>query len=611
MAFDGSSWPASKGGAAVRRPPPTELRPKPKPVPGTGMRPGQGSSGTGGYPGEWEDAPKRKPKYFGPARTPKRTPFGKRGARVKNPIPALRFNPLGLLFDGLGFPGIPGGDPDPFSFEITEPGWCSSSNSCPSTDPPYSFGPLFSQNRIAAGSCAAITCILNQACPSGSASWTPGDPMGRTLANQPLNCVAMFEYREVLSGGVVVDIRCSILKRWCGPPSVAGGPTNDPAFEYTDPGRSPLIPHTRPDPFAEQPPGFGQPFPKPIPYRLLPKYPDPDDAVLPGALEVVDPKAWPEWYVDPYPGVTPPIPIADPLPEPGSPTLPGTPLPGRVVPVRPWVPPVVTQPQPGNPSVPTPPVLPPYLIPGTAMIQTVTSKGSRWHRGWDVHAKVRPKLKEKEKKFKVSAAMQTLNQALGFTTEMLDYIDVLYGAIPCQVKYDQGMMVKGRKVTPQMKAAFIAANLDKVDGTEMLRLGAKNAFEDRFYGMTSTEKAQYEGSYKAGINTRGGNSMQKRQDINPDTGEPENPVIKAFNDGVDEILGPRPKSFTCCGGKKNVCAKVQFGRNVKSARGIRAVFGREAEQNFWIAAKNSTKYKRNAYSQARAGYRWQPRQLME
>lgn len=585
MAFDGSTWPGRGGNAPVKTPGKPVWSP-PKVV-----------------------IPPSKPKYFGPARTPKRVPFGKKKKPVPVPMPQpFRINPLDILLGsgfgvGLGF-FWPGQQGDPFSWAPTNPAFVACGVSCTPLGDPYLQGPIWGQNRNSSGTgCGPAACGLsNQGCPTGSTQYSGTGNLGRTLTNRPLNCVSMHEARPVMSGGVQVDVRCHVLQVWCAPDGAVGAPSYDPQGALIDPGRPPFIPHTMPDPFAEQKPGMGQPFPKPIPYRVLPKVPDLDYDILPGPAPL-QPAPVPVFpIVEPFPGVIPPLPWPTPLPTP-------TPDPGTV-PVWPWPDPPQVWPGLPNPNPAPPPptqpiVLPPYFIPAVAWMLDVKLDAVEFKPAWQYHRLTTPGPREKEKKFRMSAPMAVLWAATGAATEMLDMIDILYGAIPCQVKYDQGMMIRGRKVGPHMKAAFVAANMKHLDGREVVRLGTKNAFEDRFYGTLSPEKAQYRGSYEAGINTHGGKSIESNQRYRPQTGE-RNPVIDAFNAGVDQLLGPRPKEFSCCGGRKNTCAKVQFGKNAKVARAIGAVFGRKAQQNFWVAAKQSTRYKRNAYSQARAGYRWQP-----
>lgn len=583
MAFDGSTWPG--GGARVRPPAKTG-----KPV--------------------WSPPkvmiPPKKPGYFGPARTPKRIPFGKKVPKVKVPIripgwigPALE------LGAAVGYFFWPGEAPDEYSWVPENPAFqpCGGGGGCAPTGPPYTLGPTFGQAFNS--SCGPVDCdLVAQACPSGNSLYSGEGNLRRTAGNRPYNCISMHETRD--SGG---STRCNVLQVWCvlpAPPT--GSPSLDPRLKQMKPGRSPFIPHTAPAPFADFLPGVGMPYPQPIPFRELPYYPDPDNDYLPGQ-PAPSPQPYPQYpIVDPFPGVIDPMPwptpVPVPAPDPGvvwpwpqpTPLPPPSPFPGLPNP----------DPAPVPPTVPE--VVPPYYIPAVGYMLDVKPEGLTQVKPiWPYHRLTKPKQKEKEKKFRMSAAMSTLWGVTGAATEMLDLVDILYGSIPCQLKYDQGMMIRGRKVGVHAKAAFIAANVQHIDGTELLRLGSKNAFEDRFYGTLSPEKAQYQGSYQAGINNHGGKSIESNQRYRPQTNE-KNPVIEAFNAGVDQILGPRPKSHSCCGGKVNTCAKVQFGQNVKLARAHGMIGGRKAQQNFWIAAKKATMYKRNAYSQVRAGYSWQPRQ---
>jgi len=583
MAFDGSTWPGfgAPKVATPTVPPRTRTPRKPKGPVGPGFNPGR----VPGLPG---GAPLKKPKYFGPARTPQRIPFGKKTPRIR---------PFAMPLPRFGIPGLPSVFWDPWTdipamvlpktdYTVVPPaGWTTNLTCGPNSQ--YQLPPGFAHTRTACST--AVTCLTAQA------GFTPGVT---TYSGSWPNCSAVnnclqivwADTREV-SAGVYRGHYRGVFRWQC---TVQGpvDPTTDPA-DWIVPGRPPLVvlPYTKPDPYAQQKPGQPQPFPKPIPFRQLPGLPDPDHEILPGPQPFVEP-ATPNPVVDPAPGLLPPIPWPQPNPTPAPAPQPG--------PVYPWPTPSPPSPYPGlpNPSPqpvpPTqPPVLPPYYDFANARIIDVSRTRTRLRPAWQTHRRTQPKKGEKEKKYKMSAAMSALWGATGELTEMFDMIDILYGAIPCQVKYDAGMMVKGRKVDVHRKAAFIAANVQHIDGREVVRLGAKNAFEDRFYGTLSPEKAQYQGSYNAGINNHGGKSIESNQRYRPQAGEQENPVIAAFNAGVDKMLGARPKSHTCCAGKVNTCGKIAFGTNARAAKIVRAAFGRSAEQNFWVAVKARNMISRN------------------
>lgn len=589
MAFDGSSWPVQQGGWLA--PPPV------KPKTGTGNRRKDAERrrerrnrpppGRPGYSGDYGPAPERKPKYFGPQRTPARVPFGK-----KKPRPQVAAKPWGWLpvpfaplFDP--FSDLPQflapTDPRDYTVEVP-PGWTHFLE-CPKNDL-YMLPPGVAHFRGPASplpTCLTLQAGFTPGVSTYAASW----PNCTVVNNR--NNIVIADTREVSPGQYRGHYR-HVLRIACS--------GSNPQWADLD-GRTLIrppvpavvwLPNSEPDPFALARPGFAQPYPKPIPYTELPYYPDPDPEILPGTAPVSNPL--PEWdWLEPLPGVHMPVPAAQPLPVPGPGWQP-QPLPYPPLPL------------PGPEPTPAPMPLPPYYIPAVAVGLEVGTK-VRELPLWPMHRLTQPKRGEKEFKARMGPVLSTLWGMTGALTEAMDLVEVLYNAIPCQVKYDGGMMVKGRRVGFHNKAAFVAANAKHVNMREVIRGGSKNAFEDRVYGFLSAEKAQYQGSFNAGINTRGGNSIQKRDAWNPDVGE-ELPVIGAFNAGVDALLGPRPREFSCCAGKKVVCQHIAFRQNRRTSYKIGKIFGRKAQQSFWIAAKKKTKYKRNAYSQARAGYIWQP-----
>ncbi|QXP08648.1 MAG: hypothetical protein [Arizlama microvirus] len=534
MAYLGSGYPAPN--APKKKPPPglppDRRRGAPDRRPGV-QRPRRGPAYRPGYVGPARDrpviAPGNRPKL--PAKFP---------LRIR--LPWLDIIEYGSMYL---FPT----PRDEFSFTITESGWCEN-GSCPSVGPPYIYGPLFSQNRIAAGGCGGeLLCIADQACPE--ATWTPGEAMGRTLANQPLNSIAMFEFK-VIPGGAT---RCNILQRWTGPPSVAGGASNNPAYAYTRPGVRVPMPYSVPDPYADNPPGMPEPAPVPIPWRRLPYLPDPDPAILPGpnVRQTPAPQAWPDvvWEWLPVPGAAPqrtpfPRPRPQVVPRPGD--APGV--------VWPW-----------SPIAPRPVNTPPYVSPGPAVGVVVTPRGMRDMNPRQSHARVRAKKNEREKKFRMTGVAAALWNLIGEATEAFDLVDILYNAIPCQVKFDAGMIKPG-KLDTVSKAKFVADNLDKLDATELLRGKVKNDFEDWWYGLTSPERQYYGLQYRDGINTHGGKSpfggrgKAEEDALRRERGQlPDDPVIGTFNQWVDDIVGKKPRGFSCCAGKKVTCGRPQ--RRVK------------------------------------------------
>lgn len=565
MAFDGSTWPGAKAPAKVWSPPQV-FRPPP--------------------------APKLPPKpgYFGPKRTPQRIPFGKKVRLPKvTTRPPMRF-PGWFRAPGVIAVGVAAVEllTPPTDYTVTAPAGWVNVLTCPPNNA-YKLEPGFSHARVPCG--GAISCLTLQAGPGpGVSSYGLGWP-NCSVVNNCLQ-VIIADNRE-LTPGVYRSHYRYVFRYQCtlNPPL---DPTTD-AADWVVPNTRLLQPYSPPNPYADFPPLTAQPYPSPIPYRQLPYWPDPDHEILPSpGTPFPAPMPQPDPWVEPFPGVLPPVPAPRPRPivRPAPSPAPGPrprPAPGpgpRPAPGPQPGPAPRPSPRPTPPVTPPPAVPPPYTRPGTGVIYYYTKPTpgaqprTRIREGWPQHRETRPSPREKEKKFRMGAAMSALWNATGQVTEAMDLINVAYGAMPCQSKYDAGLMKKGQKLDPVKKAAFIAANLDKMDATEFLRGKLKNDFEDMFFGLTSTERAQYGLSFRAGLNTRGGNSMQKRTDWNLEDPQ-ENPILKAYNEGVDKLLGPRPKSHTCCGGKKNVCAKVAFGKQAKLARHL----PRSTQQYYWAAIK--------------------------
>jgi len=577
VAYDGSGYPGGGRGIPsgfkrgpmepLKHPPPAKRPPKPplkkppapapgkpkKPPPPRPLFPKQPDQGKPEKP-KFPPLPKQpKPIPFGRPRPAEGVPLPKKGNPALNPFQWRRwspFNPVDIALDWLLPSQINR------NFRITDPAFTGNVN-CSSVGPPYIIAPRFGTRRNAA--CGTDCLLINLSCLSSQTSWTPGTGMGRDALNRPLNIVQMEEAREISPG----QYRCHVLAVWCAPTVPASSPQYNPTFNPGQPIFAPTLP---PDPFAKNPPGMHQPAPVPVPFNQLPYFPDPDPAILPGGTGQMDRLDEFIWW-SPTPGVSLPVPA--PIGPGPSPSPNPTPFP------RPPSPTPYPNPSPVTGQPPPPP--PAYAVPAPASGWRVERDGRvRKDRPTkQQHNRTRPRPREKERKMRWGKVAGMLWQAVGHATEAMDMLDVMYKAIPCQLKLEAGLM--GRNINAFDKAAFVAAHLDDMDANEFGRGLLKNQFEDFLYGMQgSQDKRMYQMMYNAGINNPGGKPLSKeasryndtawafwkekkkrhKAGLGPDPGPPPtNPIIDQFNGYVDDLFGDVPRGIACCAGKSVSCGK--------------------------------------------------------
>lgn len=533
--------PVKRPPAPMRKPPVRPSRPKPgerpkrppgrlpPPPPPSAPRPRRGPPNRPTRRHWWEplfDPPPKKPPGFKPPKA----------------SPPLRVSPIikpMLPWRGVPSPWDPFFDPwtdipafilprQELKFDLP-PGWVGV-KTCP-PDPTYNLGIYTRFSRVMSSS-PPPNCLTLQACVVG-----PSGGGTKTCAGAGNAVQVSFSETKDVSG----TPRCHNLAFYRWNCTVNGGQPDTTNWEdWIVQPRPAVIPPTMPDPFAQQPPGLGQPLPQPIPFYALPKAPDPN-AWLPTPGVIVLPQVNPDPFV--WVPALQPLPAGVPTPAPGPGTLPPQPFPR---PGNPFPVPVARpQPPPGNPIPPRPYLA---LAPGTAA--TVYPSGRTKAERTFTHARVKPKKKEREKKIRTPAFFNAIFKAVGSFTEAADLIDVTYKSIPCSVKYNAGMM--GHPINIVDKANFIASHAKDIDATEFMRNYAKNQFEDAYYGMLSPEKAYYQQLFKnTGISGGGKFAYQQKRDkyeqenTDPKWKRPKDPVITAFNDFVDSQMGPVPAAFTC------------------------------------------------------------------
>lgn len=333
------------------------------------------------------------------------------------------------------------------------------------------------------------------------------------------------------------------------------GPAPDGPFRVVYPKPRPPVfikPQPVVDPYVMPKPGSPQPAPIPTPFWEIPyapPLPDPLGEPVPPPSEKPKPR---EPGVIVIPGVGPnpdvyiPIPYPNPVPVPKPGTVPApAPTPGTPNP----------QPDPTLPG--TTPSLPGYISPAPATgVEVRPGEKPAPYNPPQGHVRSPPRPREKEKKVRIPAAISAIMKGFGIITETLDMIDVVYKSIPCQDRYFAGL-IGNKNIKPWDKAEFISRFPELIDERELIRNYAKNQFEDAYYGLMSPEKAYYQGAYNAWLGPVQGGKFHKFTRMSEEEreaiGMPPDPVIKAFNDFVDDQLGPVPKAFTCCAGKKVTC----------------------------------------------------------
>lgn len=337
-----------------------------------------------------------------------------------------------------------------------------------------------------------------------------------------------------------------------------GVPDGPIVYQPPRPKQPPVFVKPQPvvNPWVPLKPGFPQPAPVPIPYTVLPKAPalpdpyvdpwpdEPTPTYVPGVIVIPG---------QPHPVYVPvPLPAPQPGPKPGGPVAPG---PG-VRPANPW-------PDLG-------PGTPPYVVPAPTTGVVVTPANPvpvPIPPKVGTHSNTRPQPRQKEKKVRVPAAFRAIMSAVGFITEAGDMIDVVYGAIPCSAKFKAGMF--GRHVNAWDKAQFIQQHAGEIDTRELMRGYMKNQFEDAYYGRLSPESAYYQQARDAGLGPLQGGKFHRysqrseaeNQELRRRGFETKDPIVDAFNQYVDSVLGSVPDGFKCCAGKHITCGQRKGKRS--------------------------------------------------
>lgn len=261
-----------------------------------------------------------------------------------------------------------------------------------------------------------------------------------------------------------------------------------------------------------------------------PQFIPPGQVIAPGAefVQVVSPSAWQAplpWAFGAVPWLTPILPGPELTPQ-APPVYRPPPRPNWGTPEAPSVGPApVKQPGVGTPTVPVPPEIPaavpevlwqsvPYV--GTT---TVTRTGVRHNPRSNQGRVRRTRSRTKERKARMGRALAFLWNATGTVTEYIDTVDILYEALPRQLKVQQYQM-RGRQPNPAERAMLVYQHMNELNVEKAIISYIKNDLEDRLYALGGKQVGEAARNANRPIGYEAGGSLTGGGEYVPTEGGP-------------------------------------------------------------------------------------------